>query len=450
MGIPGIGTGTITLSGAMTALCGRNGVGKTRLMLATAAFLAASPFATTDHVRRRLAGTTVSLQLHIDGTDYTLEGRPDTGIAALPPGVIIPNVLWLDPQLHCVRLADTLGNLKGLDELLEQVEPREYDANELQEISYIVGRQYTRVVVWETDADALLTPLPYFRVTWQGQEYGAEDMGLGELCAHYLFWSLSRAESDSLLLLEEPEAFLIPESQAALMNYLASIACRRRHTAIVTTHSATVLERFPIEHIRVLRRTDAGFEASAPTSRVSALRPLGLEVPKRAILLTEDNVATSMIKAILANTDVDLLLTCELRACNGRDEIISRVEGWPVPKAVFAAIGVLDGDSPAMATLPALPVVRLPSGDPPEVYLKTLLRLDYGSVAAVIGCDLGRLAGGDAALEGRDHHDWLVALADLCGTTTDGLTRAIITVHARRPEGRGELDSVVAAIKNHL
>jgi len=48
-------------------------------------------------------------------------------------------------------------------------------------------------------------------------------MGAGEFAAFFLWWNLARAARFSVLLIEEPETFLSPGSQAAFSDRLLSI-----------------------------------------------------------------------------------------------------------------------------------------------------------------------------------------------------------------------------------
>lgn len=443
--LPGIGIADLDVSGPLTAICGLNGSGKTRVMRAIAASFSSSPMLEQPEVRRRVAGTDVTLELAIDGkasgASFRLTESPEPLAHAAQFAT-----LWVDPQLHCLRVADVVENLEGLDEALEQLEPRLCSAEEVARISYVVGREYSQIRVWETDVDELVSPLPYFSVVWRGREYGSEDMGLGELCAHYLVWAISTAPRDALVLLEEPEAFLIPASQRKFMNCLAELACTRRQSVILTTHSASILDRVPIEHVRVLDHTGDGVAATRVRSRVAALRPLGLEMPKVAVLFVEDEAAAWTLDAIVATIDADLLVAADVVPCDGDAGVRERTALWPIDPRAYSAVGVLDGGCEVHDKEPQT-LLRLPSDDPPEAYVRRCMRGSLAKVAARLGCTEAALHRADATLEGRDHHDWLPRIAGSLGTSQELFIRIVIQAHADTEVGRAELESFVGRLR---
>ena len=52
-------------------------------------------------------------------------------------------------------------------------------------------------------------------------------MGLGEVSALYIYWCLSRAAENSILIVDEPETYLAHNSQSALIDVLAKFCSEK-------------------------------------------------------------------------------------------------------------------------------------------------------------------------------------------------------------------------------
>jgi hypothetical protein len=130
----------------------------------------------------------------------------------------------LIPTAESARLMHTLGSLSNLDELLEAYSPAQLAESEVDKLSYLVGREYETVEIFEIGDETEGFAFPYMVVTAAGTKYGSEDMGLGELALHLTNWHLSRVPENSILLLEEPETHISPRSQHTLLNILAEYA----------------------------------------------------------------------------------------------------------------------------------------------------------------------------------------------------------------------------------
>jgi energy-coupling factor transporter ATP-binding protein EcfA2 len=447
--LPGVGRGSLKPEGILTALCGTNGAGKTRIMRAIASLISSADALHSEEAKRRLLGSSVRLRFRRGEAEFTVEGKPGEGLGSWPEGVEPLEVLWIDPHLHCLRLAEVLGALEDRDDFLRQLEPNELSEEQRRLLSYVVGREYERVRVWESEEDPRLVPLPYFSVVWRGIEYGAEDMGLGELCAHYIFWAIDRLKTEALIFLEEPEAFLLPMSQTNLMNYLAKAACERGHCVLLTTHSGAVLNRIPHQHVRVIRRVEGGVEIPASRNRVQSLRPLGLEYHKQGVLLTEDEVAKLVAESIISCVEPDLAAVVCVEACGDKEKVMRIVNEWPVRAQILTAIGLLDGDARGEKDFGDR-LLFLPGNGAPEEYLRAALRANVVRVEDVLNTEAGKLEAADHSLEGRDLHEWLDELAAQLGVRREVLIHAIVAADAADADRRKAMQQLVGRIEELL
>lgn len=136
--LPGVGAGRLNLTGPLTAICGANGSGKTRLVRAIACLLSSSPLLRSEANLRRLAEAHLRLTVRQDGLDHKVAGRPCDGAASLPAGMAAPEIVWVDPLVHALKLTEILGELHFRDEILEQIGPTDLGEADLNMVSYVV------------------------------------------------------------------------------------------------------------------------------------------------------------------------------------------------------------------------------------------------------------------------------------------------------------------------
>ncbi|WP_367300363.1 AAA family ATPase [Hafnia alvei] len=79
-----------------------------------------------------------------------------------------------------------------------------------------------------------------------------------------MFSLISTIESNSLILIEEPENFLHPSLLTHFINLLTHILRDTNSIAIIATHSALVLREIPSEQITILHRRDNKTQYQTP------------------------------------------------------------------------------------------------------------------------------------------------------------------------------------------
>ena len=393
----------------LTAICGRNGVGKSTI-LAVTAFSAGRPddwvtgprpiprvrgmpkrmnFAWDEFFfRRRDDPPLDGLKIHFD---YTIEGNdvrvsrlrgprghwktlPDPGRSRTPTLPARPiDFLSLSRILPPSELRDVRrGFMTGAGEPLHQLSETARDA-----MSAIFARGYEDVEI-RTNQGANLAQCT------AGVSYNGFDMGSGESSAISILSALDRLPVGGLLLVEEIEHGLHPEAQLRLIKALTDQAMKKKRQIIFTTHSEYVLDHLPkAARILVERNSvDNHHCRHAPTTRQAMYAMVGEARPELTVYV-EDEFAQALVRSCLKG---------ETRR---RVRVIPIGDGARVVEQLAAhdkanfgglALAVLDGDSQhrvvrnwaRRAELPTDDprVLRLPGEDlPPEKWVIKALQI---------------------------------------------------------------------------
>src|SRR5690606_31701595 len=132
-------------------------------------------------------------------------------------------------------MLDFIRSDANFADLLEGIDPILLSDVELGLARFIVGRNYERIEIFEVSDSSFDGPLPYMRVRAHGVTYETLDMGYGEIAAIYLLWALRRAAGGALILIEEPETFLSPRAQTALVDVIARYVKEKGIVVIMTS-----------------------------------------------------------------------------------------------------------------------------------------------------------------------------------------------------------------------
>lgn len=309
----------------LTAICGRNGVGKSSI-LAVTAFSAGRPddwttgprpiprvrgmprrmnFAWDEFFfRRREDPPLDGLKIHFD---YTIEGNdlrvsrlrrprgrwktlPDPGRSRTPRLPARPiDFISLSRILPPGELRDIRkGFATGAGEPLHRLSARARTA-----MSAIFGRGYEDVEV-RTHGGANLAQCI------AGTSYNGFDMGSGESSAIAILSALDRLPVGGLLLIEEIEHGFHPEAQHRLIEALTAQVMKKKQQIIFTTHSEYVLDHLPkVARILVERHSvDNHRSHHAPTTRQAMYAMVGEPRPELTIYV-EDEFARAVVHGCL-------------------------------------------------------------------------------------------------------------------------------------------------------
>lgn len=431
--VQGLGSGNLAFGGGITAICGGNGVGKTTVLLALLGILKPSEILSSRSRSLRLSGNHLSANILDRGQQILRTFNLMTG--EVDPVNTLAEVQWVDFAYQCPKMMTYFGQTTNLDEFLETVEPQQSDSAELEVASYLVGKEYTSRSTYELeDVDPEQNPLPYFRVSDGGAEYGTETMGLGELSIHYMMWLLKRAARDSIMLIEEPETYLAPRSQQALLNILAEYSARMGIWVVLTTHSPTLLNRIPVGHVKFLARVNNLLKVTSPTAHSDYFPALGMPILRKGVLLVEDRASRQFATEWIGHHNPRLLQEFEIKDASGVDPIRKALQIFPKLDGWFKIVGLFDGDQRGKLNDElAWPYTFLPGDLDPETQLRQAASQEPTRLSAELGRSEDRVYTALGTLQGQDHHDWFEELARYTAVSYNELMRALFRTWVSDP-----------------
>lgn len=443
----GVGSGRISFHGGITGICGANGAGKTTLLMALLQILQPGPLHDTATTAAKISGDELCANVTENNVAFTK--RVDLATGAITPNGGSTSVIWVDFSYQAPKLIELFSRMSNLDELLNTVEPREVPEGELSKLSYIVGKNYTTMRIYELELDGGITP--YFIVETLGAKYGTETMGMGEASAHYLVWLL-RAIRDSVVLIEEPETYLSPRSQVNLVDFLAYLSAECGLWIILSTHSPSVLSKIPLDHIRILCRLRDDVALVKPQRKLQYLQALGLVPNKAGVILVEDRAAREFAKVWIGHYRPDLLVELDIVDAGSDSKVLAALD-FPRINNWLKIIGLLDGDAPRSDAKQNWPRCFLPGSAAPEELLIPVAeqRVEDLAKRLDIAIDVMRLAVSELA--GRDHHDWLETLYRTLQVSYERLVAALFQIwiedqtnELAAREALGDLESAIGSL----
>lgn len=476
-GIRGVTDVIIPFRYPITAICGRNGVGKSTI-LSLAALAHHSP---KDWYVPR-ANTQQRRHVSVDRSYYTfgdffVRGQNDSAIEDV-------SVTWrfdrggAEETVRFSNVTNQLGSYKRRPERAVGYLPlsRLAPANELsglraafanptgaattatltatarEHLSFIMDRNYAVAEVQERRRYAL-------QGATVGTPYTGFNMGGGESCMITLLDLLYRLPAGGLLVAEEMEAGLHPQAQVRLAQVLVRVCQERRIQIVCTTHSETFIDSLPRQARLLLRRhADEHSVLEAPSTRFAIYEMTGVAQPE-LMIYCEDRAAVALIKQSLPE---NLRLRVDIRDVGSAQTVIRQGvshirSGYPM-----MVICVLDGDQTEEAIERWLAsetagqnewrpdYLTLPGGQPPERWLASQLQeAPYlERFAERFGCTVAQAGAHIESLNVlQNHHDIVHVLSQLTNLEElDCLQRAIHCVAPDHPE----LDAVRTRIQEML
>lgn len=304
--LKGLGDGDVSFNGGITAICGANGVGKSTLLNAISSVVSSDRLRTVPLTNQKLEGSMLLGEFVDSGSSVTRKiDIVADGIQANPETIDVES-LWIDSAFDSPELINIFSGMTNINEFIEAEPSRQLTDVEKSLLSYIVGKEYENCEVFEIELEDIGL-IPYFKVRANEVEYGSEAMGLGEISIHHILWNLNRIKNNSIVLIEEPETYLAPRSQEALLDGIAKIAIEKRLWIILTTHSSNIIKNIPYEHIRILSRVDKNVQISIPGSNLESMYSLGLKPNKTGVILVEDRCAREFTKCWLGRLNASLV-----------------------------------------------------------------------------------------------------------------------------------------------
>jgi ABC-type cobalamin/Fe3+-siderophores transport system ATPase subunit len=431
------------LENGLTIVCGLNGVGKTTILRLIEATLAGAE--NVERVARDEIFSAGEFYVSVEVDSQESEIALDQADAERPP------VLLLDAFTLCGRLLRVVEQPNFAD-LLEGVEAREFGPDELKTASYVVGRRYEALRVFEVEETGVEEErvVPVFEATVGGTTYGFSAMGLGELAALAALWYVDRVEAGTVLLVEEPETFLSAHSTVAFMDVLAEKIHARRLYAVITTHSMEIIARAPLSVVRVLTVADGAVTVRRPATRAELEYLLRAYLGQARVLLVEDRAARVFVTEILGRYAGLWGQAVKVLATNGAEGVQSICRQLPQTD-VLRVVGLLDGDQADPDPADFLwPIFRLPGHDSPEQLLYEAAIGNRELFANRVGRPTEALDPAFEAAAGNDVHDWFQNVAQSLMLDPVAVLRAAtscwLAVGPNEADARALVERITAAL----
>ena len=349
----------------ITAISGRNGVGKSTI-LALATFSSDRPaewevapwpthpkrkqprttsYAWTDFFFRRPGdptydGLTIRFAFTYRGDDIEIERRWAKGRWRTVP----------DPgRSRAVSFPRRPIEFLSLARILPPAE--------LQSVRIQFARR-EETVRYELEEDMVQAMCSIFRQTYSSVEveerggarlascsgtakYSGFDMGAGEHAAIAILSALQRLPIGGLLIVEEIEHGLHPEAQRLLVGALTELVAKRKQQVIFSTHSYHVIDGLPREGRALLDRVGSAHRVvPSPTTRLAMANMTGLANPEGS-LYVEDNFAATLVAACLPP---DVRRRLDVLPIGNARQVAAQLGAHYRGKRPGPAVCVFDGD----------------------------------------------------------------------------------------------------------
>ncbi len=460
----------------ITAICGRNGVGKSTI-LALAALAYHSPpgwhipnwFYQPRGRRDDRSYYTFGDFLHRSSEEKPFEGtriaweyrgsspvepvsfrktasrwgrytaRPEREVGFFPVSRVVPAY-----EVAGVRAA---FSKRGEGEATLELTPEEKE-----DLSYIMGREYSLAQIQTIGRHTLQ------RVSC-GVEFTSFNMGSGESCVVYLLHALHNLPRGGLMVVEEVESGLHPEAQIRLARILIRLCLRRQVQVICSTHSEAFLDALPrVSRILLSKRGHEHEAFESPSTRFAMQEMTGVPIPE-LMIYCEDEAARSLIEEALP---YKVRVRVSLREIGDHAAVVRQGVSHLRAESELRAVCVLDGDcsmgdvgkvakSEAGGKEELRPeCMLLPGGLPPERWVAEQLRLPSyrDRLAKQFDC---RGAEADSLIDAihsdLDHHDLGYCLGQRTNLPpSDCLSRTMRAVAPEHPALDGLRDFVQARL----
>ena len=421
--LPGFVDASIQLQTAtFLAICGGTGVGKSALLELFYHLLSSTePNVPSLRLGNCKGAIQVSMRDQTFSRSLTVSPDGSTNVDVGAP-----------PRCTIVGLADRTSvaqsffRTSDIDALKEGVAGRELPENLKSIVAYICRTTYNKITFFEIEyqPDSIM---PFFEAICDGATYDSRTMATGELSVLYLAWVTAFSEPRSILLIEEPEAFLPPLSHQYIFGLICRASMQNHHAFIISTHSAEIASQFHEDNLLSIR-TQSG-KSVVPSTRESKLRVLsrlGLLPTKLAILFVEDDLARIVLEELLQYYEFNVSATLEIDVRAGDGGVNSALKGLPTELSSLTFLGVLDGDvkTAAQKWPVADKLVFLPFPTAMESEFLGIIDAKPGAFAKDLGRTLPIVEDALAAHTGADHHDRFAFLADDLGIPQDTLARS--------------------------
>lgn len=330
---------TVSFSKGITAICGLNGAGKSTIISAIKSIIGVQ---LSDSDLHKLTSANINGKFEYNNRQLMCSNV--AGEQFSDKGGDLEYIKYLDCDEN-TKIQEFNIKQANFEDLLEQNEDYELSQEEVEEISYLTGKKYEECKIWEFEDIEGLGTVPYFKVKIDQIEYDSRSMGKGEHFLFYLFWCINKCNSDTIVIIEEPETYISISSQMHFSNYLGKKIAEKGLQIILTTHSPYLLEHIRNDNIRMVSRIGNMATIIKPSDSMMAEDILGIKQNNMGILFVEDKVAYDFLTTILEDKAPFVLKKYTIDVAKGGENAISQRLEFPASdKMKYNIIGVYDGD----------------------------------------------------------------------------------------------------------
>lgn len=405
---------------SLVAICGHNGCGKTTFLRLIAACLGENPSGPWDPAALIEDDGGIEIEGRFRGKGISLQ-YPTPNDESIVQFEAAEDVYYLEPSFHVPYLQRTLHKTSDIRDLANV-----FDSGTIpkEDVGYILGRDYEEIDAYEIEIRAEEV-VPYFVVNRSGVSYDSRQMGLGELSAFWICWSLERLRKGSVVLLEEPEVFVSPRSQRAIIDIVAKYIDKKSLAVVISSHSPHLLDPIP-KNCKFVFSQDSGQSKLIPTGEFDEeLAILGIVPPLLGICHVEDLAAQTLLEAILRRYKPAALERLCIVMCGGDCEVVVAANRLSPKQSPFVHLIILDGDKREEKHQSKWPILFLPTADPPEALIFDIDEDGIRFICSRLGIDEPSLRKALTALGGVDLHDKASALGDRFGLSQESVLLAL-------------------------
>lgn len=404
-----IGINEVNVGGGVRCICGLNGVGKSTI----------------------IAGVKAILGLPLEEQDRI---KIDEGVF---DGIFIYNnkeikcssmkgnrLVDLVDDIECIKYIDASQSInvlefflhqENIDELIEQSESTELEAMRVEEINYLVGRDYEKIQIYEFEEISKFDTIPYFIVSKGEVEYDTRKMGMGEHFLFYIYWMFLKTPKNSLVVIEEPETFVGVNSQLGIMNIIAMLADEKGCSFLITTHSPYILQNISDENISIIARASNMVSVRVVKNENDISTLLGIKQRISGTFFVEDDVAKIFLSQLLEHEAPDLSKRYLIEIAQSSSQISQCLQFIKTENIRYSFIGVYDADQREKIDIKKIkwPFVFLPvEKDVEREIIKYLSEeKNVTELAKRLAKDIDDILIALSSVCGKDYHDKII---DLC------------------------------------
>lgn len=444
--IPTLGSGEVPLACPIVVLAGPNGAGKTTLLRAIWAAAQHGDAATDESNTLKLSSGNATLYYEKDADQRTSQVKFSGGAISGGSDLGV-DVFHVNPGAEALSHQHLFCGYSDPTDLINGVGQRVLSEISLAEVKYISRRDYREIKSYEIDFNGDF--VPFFEVAYGTERYDSRTMGAGEIATLYMWWLLDRSPENAILLLEEPETFLSPACQEALIEHVTVLSVKKKLTIIVTSHSPKIILSAPTEGQIFLHRIPGSVRIETKLPSPSWLETIGISVATNVIGLVEDQAAALFTRRILERYNPALSRRIEIQSRGGDGEVVKLIKALGGQFKAISVVGIFDGDIRDTAPKEVRSMSTFLPGDQPiERMFRNVVQERPSLLETAIGAtDLSAMLSG---IQGVEDHDWYEELSSGVGLSRDQLFPILFNIWHEEAGNSAACRETVAQIEQLL